>query len=97
MIHAGIQAREIARHDVQFDLVESAGASCGAKVDFSAWIGTLFGNSLPRNREGALDPEGQGSNQPATKAPVLILRRVRPPLFAARPAAGEEALSLGRF
>src|ERR1700691_3606932 len=43
VIHAGIQAREIASHDVQLDLVESAGAGCGTKVDFSTWIGTLFG------------------------------------------------------
>src|SRR5262244_3532994 len=44
VIHAGIQAREITTHDVQFDLVESSSASCGAKVDFSTRIGTLFGD-----------------------------------------------------
>ena len=44
VIHAGIQAREIASHDIQFDLVESSGAGCGAKVDFSTRICTLFGN-----------------------------------------------------
>ena len=44
MIHARIQAREIATHDVQFDLIKSPGASCGAKVDFPTWICTLFGN-----------------------------------------------------
>ncbi len=44
MIHAGIQVREIASHDIQFNLVESPGASCGAKVDFSTRICTLLGN-----------------------------------------------------
>src|SRR5439155_20283390 len=44
VIHAGIQAREISSHDMQFDLVESSGTSCGAKVDFSTRICTLFSN-----------------------------------------------------
>jgi hypothetical protein len=44
VIHAPIQAREITARDVQFDFVKSPGASCGAKVDFSTWICTLFGN-----------------------------------------------------
>ena len=44
MIHASIQSREIASHDVQFNLVESSGAGGGAKVEFSAWICALSGN-----------------------------------------------------
>src|SRR5438045_2245782 len=44
VIHAGIQVREIASHDIQFDFVESSGAGRGAKVDFSTRICTLFGN-----------------------------------------------------
>ena len=36
MVDAGIQAREIASHDIQLDLVEGSGTGCGAKVDFSA-------------------------------------------------------------
>src|SRR5882672_12790509 len=44
VIHTGTQTREIATHDVQFDLVESSGAGCSAKVDLSAWIFALFGN-----------------------------------------------------
>jgi uncharacterized protein (UPF0179 family) len=44
VIHPGIQAREISSHDVQLDLVESSGASGGAKVEFSAGTCALFGN-----------------------------------------------------
>ena len=45
MIYARIQAREVASHDVQFDLVEGSGAGCGAKVDYSPRMLALFGNS----------------------------------------------------
>ena len=44
VIHAGVQARETASHDIQLDLVEGSGAGCGAKIDFSAWRFTVFGN-----------------------------------------------------
>src|SRR5215472_5154066 len=45
VIHAGLQAREIAGHNVEFDLVECSGAGCGTKVDFSAGVSALLGNS----------------------------------------------------
>src|SRR5438270_12532064 len=45
VIHARIQARQITTHQVQFDLVESSGAGCGAKVDLSTWIRPLFCDS----------------------------------------------------
>src|SRR5450755_4576709 len=45
MIDARIQARQVASHDVQLNLVESSGAGCGAKVDYSPRMLALFGNS----------------------------------------------------
>src|SRR5215471_7314274 len=51
VIHAGIQVREIASHDIQFDLVERSGASCGTKVDFSTRICALFGNPCREIKE----------------------------------------------
>src|SRR5580704_9830036 len=44
VMHAGIQAREIASHDIQLDLIEGSSAGCSAKVDFSTWMCALFGN-----------------------------------------------------
>jgi len=45
VIYARVQAREVASHDIQFDLVESSGAGCGAKVDYSPRMFSLLGNS----------------------------------------------------
>src|ERR1700686_1406732 len=44
VIHARIQSLQIASHNVEFDLVESSGASSGAKVEFSTRSCSLFRN-----------------------------------------------------
>ena len=77
MRYARIQAREVASHDVQFDLVECSGAGCGAKVDFSGGMFSLFGNSRREVQDARQVLEGRdriGARQEETSAFLAYFR-----------------------